>query len=120
MSAASNRNWTLFLIVAAYLTCTFLWRALTKAHESPLRTEQLLTIGLDALAIIGMVALKSHLSKGKFIFWIALTAGLGLFAIRLSSDEGWWSGHLFMTLCPRQGEAIVCRCRDDYVSWLCP
>ena len=116
----TNKNWVIFLLLSAYLIFTFLWRSLTKAHESPLRTEQLMTIGLDAVAVIGLIFMRTQLSKGKFIFWVALAAGLGLFAIRFSSDEGWWSGHLYMNLCPRQGEAIVCRCRDDYVSWLCP
>jgi hypothetical protein len=98
----------------------FLWRVLTKAHEMPLRAEQMMTIGLDILAVIGLIGLKTQLAKAKVLFWIALIAGLGLFAIRLNGDTSWWSGHLFSTLCPRQGDAIVCRCRDQVLSWLCP
>jgi hypothetical protein len=110
----------IFLILSAYLICTFLWRVLTKAHEMPLRAEQMMTIGLDILAVIGLIGLKTQLAKAKVLFWIALIAGLGLFAIRLNGDTSWWSGHLFSTLCPRQGDAIVCRCRDQVLSWLCP
>ena len=113
-------NWTIFLLISVYLICAFLWRSLTKVHEMPLRTEQIMSIGLDILAVVGLIGVQARLSRAKLLFWIALVAGLGLFAIRLSGDEGWWSGHLFSTLCPRQGEAIVCRCRDQIVSWLCP
>src|SRR5262249_10292312 len=120
VAGPSNRNWGLFLLLSAYLIGTFLWRTLTKAHESPLRTEQLMTMALDALAIIGLIGLNVRLSKAKPLFWIALVAGLGLFAIRFSDDASWWNGPLYTNLCPRQGEAIVCRCRDDFVSWLCP
>jgi nicotinamide riboside transporter PnuC len=116
----SSSNWLLFLTLSVYLIGTFLWRTLTKAHESPLRTMQLMTMGLDAVAIIGLIGLNARLSKAKPLFWIALIAGLGLFAIRFSDDASWWNGHLYTNLCPRQGEAIVCRCRDDFVSWLCP
>lgn len=116
----TGKNWIMFLIISVYLVCTFLWRVVTKAHEMPLRNAQLMTIGLDVLAIGGLVALKTRLPKGKTVFWVALAAGVGLFAIRLNGDTSWWSGHLFSTLCPRQGEAIVCRCRDQVLSWLCP
>jgi hypothetical protein len=35
------------------------------------------------------------------VLWIAILAGLGLFAIRLSSDSGWWTGHAQYWLIPR-------------------
>ena len=34
------------------------------------------------------------------LFWVALVAGVGLFALRLSHD-GWWTGHLTYSLPPR-------------------
>lgn len=40
--------------------------------------------------IVGLCALKSKLT----LFWIALGCGIGLFAIRLTSDAGRWTGHL--------------------------
>ena len=119
-ASQENHNWIIFLLLSIYLICTFLWRALTKAHEMPLRTEQLMTIGLDVLTVAGLIGLNARLARAKPLFWIALVAGVGLFAIRLNGDGSWWSGHLFYNLCPRQGEAIVCRCRDQVVSWLCP
>ena len=89
-------------------------------HEQPLVTALYINIGLDILAVVGLIGLNAKLSKGRSIFWIALVAGLGLFAIRLNGEASWWSGHLFVTLCPRQGGLIVCRCSDEVVSWLCP
>ena len=35
------------------------------------------------------------------LFWIALLAGLGLFAIRLNGNESWSTGHLKYKLNPR-------------------
>ena len=119
-SSSINKNWIVFLILSAYLVLTFMWRALTKVHVMPLSTEKFMTIGLDFLVVVGLIGVKTQLSKGKPLFWIALIAGLGLFAIRLTNDSDWSTGHLFFTLCPRQGDAIVCRCVDEVVSWLCP
>jgi hypothetical protein len=119
-SSSIDKNWIIFLILSIYLICTLMWRALTKIHVMPLSTEKFMTIGLDFLVVVGLIGVKTQISRGKLLFWIALIAGLGLFAIRLSNDSDWSSGHLFFTLCPRQGEAIVCRCVDEVVSWLCP
>ena len=97
-AVGSNRNWTMFLVLSIYMIAIFLWRVLTPAHEYPMRSEQVLTIGLDLLALIGLVGLKVQLEKGKILFWIALIAGVGLFAIRLTGDASWWTGHLVYTL----------------------
>jgi hypothetical protein len=37
----------------------------------------------------------------KPLFWAALIAGIGLLGLRLISDHGWWTGHLFYSLTPR-------------------
>ena len=71
---------------------------LTPAHELPLRTEQVLTMTLDALMLAGLIGLKRSMPKP--LSWIALVADIGLFALRLSAD-GWWTGHLVYALSPR-------------------
>jgi hypothetical protein len=71
---------------------------LTPAHEFPMRTEQVMTMTFDFLMLVGLFALKA--STPKPLFWIALVAGIGLFALRLSAD-GWWTGHLVYSLSPR-------------------
>lgn len=48
----------------------------------------------------GLIGLRQAMPKP--LFWIALAAGIGLFALRLSSDAGWWTGH-FVHSC-RRGE----------------
>ncbi len=52
------------------------------AHEIPMRPKQVLSIAFDLLAGIALIGLKAHVVK--WLFWIALIAGLALFAIRLS------------------------------------
>jgi hypothetical protein len=99
--ASSNRDWLIFLVGAGYLIGSFLWRALTPAHEGGLRNMVLMTMGLDALCIVALVGIKRKIPGGNVLFWIALAAGIGLFAIRLSSDDGWWTGHISFTMEPR-------------------
>ncbi len=89
------------MIVSIYLIPTFLGRAFTPAHEYPMRPEQLMEMGLDLLCIVGLVGLKTRLSRGTVLFWVALLAGIGLFAIRFTSDASWWTGHLVYYLEPR-------------------
>ena len=63
-----------------------------------MRTEQVLTMTFDGFMLVGLCGLKASMPKP--LFWIALVAGIGLFALRLSSD-GWWTGHLVYSLPPR-------------------
>ncbi len=56
-------------------------------------------IAFDILAVVGLIGLKAQIPKP--LFWIALLAGLALFAIRLTGDASWWTGHLVYTLPPR-------------------
>ena len=75
--ANSGRSSTIGLVLACYLIASFLWNIAIEAHEYALRTEQVLTISLNLLGVIG------------------------LFAIRLTSDSAWWTGHLFFSIPPR-------------------
>jgi len=103
---------TIFLVVAFYLICIFLWRFVAPAHEYPSRSSQLLTMALDLAAVVGLVGLRLQTrgtyptddASGKMagaLFWIALVAGIGLFAIRFASDAAWWTGHRVYYLRPR-------------------
>jgi hypothetical protein len=80
------------------LILQFLWNLLTPAHEYPMRTEQVMTMTFDALMVAGLMGLKGVMPKP--LFWIALVAGVGLFALRISAD-GWWTGHFTYSLPPR-------------------
>ena len=86
-------------LLSALLIGNFLWRTLTAAHEYPMRSAQVLEMAVDALCIVGLVAVRTRLPAG--LFWLALIAGLGLFAIRFNSDASWWTGHLTYSLLPR-------------------
>jgi hypothetical protein len=98
-TTGENRSWLIFFALAGYLIANFLYRTLTAAHEYPMRTEQVMTIGFDVLALIGLYGLRAH--GPKPLFWIALTAGLGLLAIRVNGDASWWTGHLVFSI-PRR------------------
>jgi hypothetical protein len=88
--------------IAVLLPCVliahFSWNLLIPAHEFPLRTEQLLTMTFDLLMVVGLFVYRRAMPAP--LFWIALVAGIGLFALRLSAD-GWWTGHLTYSLPPR-------------------
>jgi hypothetical protein len=86
-------------LLSALLIGNFLWRAFTDGHEYPMRPEQLLEIGIDTLMVVGLFGVKSKIPAP--LFWIALVAGIGLFAIRLHGDASWWTGHWNYSLSPR-------------------
>ena len=86
-------------LLPALLIGSFLWRTLTPAHEYPGRTAQLMELLIDGFLIIGLFGVQKKMSS--WLFWTALIAGLGLFAIRLNSDASWWTGHYMYWLQPR-------------------
>jgi len=101
---STNRNGVVFLVISAALIGTFLYRVLVPAHEYAVRSDQLLTMGIDLLLIVGLVGTKrrAQIAGGTVLFWIALIAGIGLFAIRLLGDDQWRTGHLVYYLEPRR------------------
>lgn len=86
-------------IFAATLIFWFLYCVFVPAHEYPMRPEQVLTMVLQAGILIGVAGAKSKLPP--WLFWLALACGIGLFAIRTTSDAAWWTGHLSYWLLPR-------------------
>jgi phosphate/sulfate permease len=89
----------LFFALTGLLIASFLWNVFTTAHEYPMRTEQVMTMVLDAGMVIGLFGVRN--SRPKPLWWIAFFAGLGLFIIRLTGDAAWWTGHLSYSLSPR-------------------
>ncbi len=98
-SLTATKPQMIAFVACCYLIAEFLWRVFVPAHEYPMRPEQVLSITFDLLVVIVLIGLKAHVVR--WLFWIALIAGLALFAIRLSSDASWWTGHLVYTLSPR-------------------
>jgi hypothetical protein len=93
-----GRSSTAGLLVACFLIAHFMWNCLVPAHEYPVRAEQVLTMTLDFLMVVGLFSFRRAMPAP--LFGIALLAGIGLFALRLSK-AGWWTGHLVYTLLPR-------------------
>lgn len=77
---------------AAALIFLFGYRVLVPAHEYMMRPEQIMSMVFDAGLLVGLVATRCRMPS--WLFWIALVCGLGLFAIRFTSDAAWWTGHL--------------------------
>ena len=107
-ATTSGRDWAVFMILSIYLIGTFVYRAATPAHEYAMTDELFLTMGIDAAAAVGLVGMRLKLAKERVLpvgeavlFWVGLTAGLGLFLIRTTSDSAWWTGHLVYYLEPR-------------------
>jgi hypothetical protein len=98
----SNRNRVVFLVISALLIGSFLYRVVVPAHEYAVRSDQLLTMGLDLLAIVCLIGLKRRLRGGSVLYWVALIAGIGLFGIRLLGDDQWWTGHLVYYIEPHR------------------
>jgi hypothetical protein len=96
LPANSRRNSTIGVVLAGYLIASFFWNIATEAHEYAMRTDQMLTMSLNLLGVVGLFGVRAALPKG--LFWCALIAGIGLFAIRLTSDSAWWTGHLFYSV----------------------
>ena len=92
----SGSNRTVALLLAGYLIFEFLWRMLVSANEYPTRGYQIFTMLLDAGCVAVLISLRARIPN--WLFWIAVIAGAGLFAIRVTGDASWWTGHLVYTL----------------------
>lgn len=95
---------TVFALLSIYMIATFLWRMFVPGGEYPMRPAWLITVSVDLLLVGILIRLKANLSAqkkpgkrmstgGTVLFWIALSAGLGVLAIRLHGDASWWTGH---------------------------
>ena len=96
---SARRNPFIAVLLPWLLIGQFLWNLLTTAHEYPMRAEQVMTMTFNLGMLVGLIALRSSMPKP--LFWIALVAGVGLFALRLTSDAAWWTGHLGYPLSQR-------------------
>jgi hypothetical protein len=78
-----------FVVLLIFL---FFFNVTTTASEYPMRDEQVLTVLLEGGIFMGLIGTKSKLPP--WLFWTALVCGIGVFALRLTSDQAWWTGHL--------------------------
>jgi hypothetical protein len=99
-SVESSRDQVVFWSLSVTLIGSFLWRVLTPAHEWPSRTVQIMQMTFDVGMIVGLFGMRKTRGANPLL-WIALVAGVGLFAIRMASSESMWTGHLRYWLLPR-------------------
>jgi hypothetical protein len=105
----SRRDRTTFFLLAIFLIGAFLWRFFVPAHEYPSSSTRLFTLVLDAGMLIGLIGLRARATSAfddstrtmvTVLFWVALVAGIGLFAIRLGGDAQCATGHRIYSLPP--------------------
>jgi hypothetical protein len=96
---SGTHNAVVSLLLPCLLIGHFLWNVLTPAHEYQMRSDQMLTMGLDLLGLLGLIGLRKSIPTP--LFWCALVAGIGLLALRFNGDSGWWTGHLVYSLSQR-------------------
>jgi hypothetical protein len=100
-----------FIILVAFLVCLFLWRVFVPAHEYLMRRDQIMWMIIDGCLLAGLIVIginrlwlfdyKNYSRTiNLFLFWAGVFSGVGLFIIRLTSKEAWWTGHLFYSLLP--------------------
>jgi hypothetical protein len=99
ISDNADRNAVVSKLLPCLLIGHFLWNVLITAHEYPRQTERIMTMTFEFLMLVGLFGLKRSMPAP--LFWIALVAGIGLFALRLTGDAAWATGHLFYSLPPR-------------------
>lgn len=101
---------TIGLWLSIYMIGLFLWRFLTPAHEFDMRSVQMLDMALDALATVALIAIFARTLGAatdnprllrSILLWGGLAAAAGIWLMRFSSDEGWWTGHRLYWLTPR-------------------
>jgi hypothetical protein len=90
----------LFWLMSLFLIGTFLWDLSTPAHEYDSETVVIMEMLFEFGMLVGLLGMIKTRGSNP-VLWIAMLAGVGLFAIRLSSDSGWWTGHAQYSLIPR-------------------
>jgi hypothetical protein len=80
------------VVVAGAVIGFFLFRVLAPAREYMMRPELIMGMVFDAGMLVGVIAMRNRMPA--WLFWTALLCGLGLFAIRFTSDAARWKGHL--------------------------
>jgi hypothetical protein len=104
------------VFLSIVLIVLFLYRAFTPGHEFPSEGLRDLTMIMDGLCLICVIGLWIQGSKATpaglgpgmhFLFLMAVLAGLGLFAIRSTSNSAFWTGHIGYELEPRSDRPSV-------------
>ena len=57
-TSGTTHNAVISLLLPCLLIGNFLWCVLTPAHEYQMRTDQMLTMGLDLLGLLGVIGLR--------------------------------------------------------------
>jgi hypothetical protein len=109
---SANNNWRTFVFLSIYLIVINLWRLVVPAHEYGSHTLAWMNFLLEVAIVVALVGLRSTLVKalepesGRLtalgpLFLGGLLFGIVGLLIRISSHQGWYTGHLRFELLPR-------------------
>lgn len=100
-----NKSPILFAIICGYVIFSCLWKLFVPATEYELPPWPLVSVALDLLLAIVLFILKLgvpapdpvspvHIRYATPLFVSAIAASAIMILIRVSSERGWWTGHL--------------------------
>jgi hypothetical protein len=95
-SSEAKSNKIVTVVAPILMIGLFLFRVLVPADEYPSRAVQIMEIVFDLGMFVGVIGLRAQIATA--LFWPAVLCGVGSFAIRLTSDAAWWTGHLMYSL----------------------
>lgn len=91
--------------IACLLIADCVWRLVTPGGPWPVSPWHYLSMGVDLLLLVGLVALwrtypaptpnaPSYVRWGSWLFGLGAAAGIIMLLLRFTSDHAWWTGHL--------------------------
>ena len=91
--------------IACLLIVDCVWRLVTPGGPWPVSPWHYLSMGVDLLLIVGLVALwrsypaptpdaPPYVRWGGWLFGLGFAAGIIMLLLRFTSDHAWWTGHL--------------------------
>jgi len=101
----NQANWRVYIFVSIYLAIRFLWGVFVPGGEYPMPPWHYVSMGVDLVLLICVLMLRSRLfpelgandprtTWANVLFGVGLVSGIGLLAIRFTSNAAWWTGHL--------------------------
>jgi hypothetical protein len=94
-----------FPVIACLLIVDCLWRLVAPGGPWPVSPWHYLSMGVDLLLLIGLVALwrsypaptpdaPPYIRWGGWLFGLGVGAGVIMLLLRFTSEHAWWTGHL--------------------------
>ena len=111
MEKSVGTNFIVLVIAALILLYNAVTRVLVEAHSFNGDGVIWMTIAIDVALLVAVFGLRSQLARAlpwgdgrrnwlTPLFIIGLICGVVVLVLRISSREGWYTGHLQFNCCP--------------------